>query len=124
MWATLIIGVRSAATLGRQEPLAVTPRKLPSCHANSHPAVQAVGSAVLVRGGRPSSANVRGEPFLKVLVRRATGERLANRLPNLGLKTPPPLHNSGALALRMGPRCGPGSMFVTISRGQGSVYGV
>ena len=41
--------VRNAAVAGRQETLAINPRKLPSCSTNSHPAVQTAGLAVLVR---------------------------------------------------------------------------
>ena len=37
----------------RQKSLAVVPRKFPLCSTNSHPAVQAVGLAVLVRSARP-----------------------------------------------------------------------
>ena len=43
------ICVRKAAIAGRQETLAVTPRKFPLCNTNSHPAVQTVGLAVLIR---------------------------------------------------------------------------
>ena len=41
--------VKNAAVAGLQETLAVTPRKFPLCSTNSHPAVQAVGLAVLIR---------------------------------------------------------------------------
>ena len=51
------IGVRYAAIAGRHKPLAVTPRKLSLCRAHSHPAVQAVGLAVLVRGAGPVAQN-------------------------------------------------------------------
>ena len=44
------VGVRDAAIAGCQKPLAVTPRKLPMCLADSHSAVQAFRLAVLVRG--------------------------------------------------------------------------
>ena len=37
----------------RQKSLAVVPRKFPLCSTNSHPAVQAVGLAVWVRGASP-----------------------------------------------------------------------
>ena len=51
------IGVRYAAIAGRQKELAVNPRKLQLCHATSHPAVQAVGRAVLVPGAGPVAQN-------------------------------------------------------------------
>ena len=41
--------VRNAAIAGSQETLAVTLRKFPLCITNSHPAVRAVGLAVLIR---------------------------------------------------------------------------
>ena len=44
---------RNAAVTGRQESLAVVPRKFPLCSINSQPAVQAVGLAVLIRSARP-----------------------------------------------------------------------
>ena len=40
---------------------------------------------------------------VKALVRWATGKRLTNRLPKLGLITLSPPLNSGILGLRMGP---------------------
>ena len=43
------ICVRDAAVAGRQKTLAATPRELPLCSASSHPAVQTVGLAALVR---------------------------------------------------------------------------
>ena len=39
---------RNAAVTGRQEWLAVAPKKFPLCSNNSHPVVQAVGLAVLI----------------------------------------------------------------------------
>ena len=47
------IGVRYTAITGCQQPLTVTPRKLPLCRADSHPAVQVSGLAALVRGAGP-----------------------------------------------------------------------
>ena len=47
------IGVQYAAIAGCQKSLAVAARKLPLCRANRHPAVQAVGLAVLVRSAGP-----------------------------------------------------------------------
>ena len=44
---------RNAAVSMRQKSLAVFPRRFPLCSTNSHPAVQAVGLAVLVRSARP-----------------------------------------------------------------------
>ena len=62
------VGVPDAAVAGCQKPLVVTPRKLPLCRADSHSAVQAVHSAVLVRGAGPVAQTSRGEraegPFL------------------------------------------------------------
>ena len=40
---------KNATVTGRPESLAVTPRKFPLCRTNSHPAVQTVGLAVLIR---------------------------------------------------------------------------
>ena len=42
-------------------------------------------------------------PFVRALVRWATGERLTNRLPKLRLITLSPPLNSGIIGLRMGP---------------------
>ena len=42
-------------------------------------------------------------PYVKALVRWATGKRLTNRLPKLSLITLSPPLNSGILGLRMGP---------------------
>ena len=47
----MTICVRNAAVAGRQETLTVTPTKFPLCSTNSHPAVQTVGLAVLIRAG-------------------------------------------------------------------------
>ena len=44
---------RNAAVFVHQESLAVVPRKFPLYSTNSHPAVQAVGLAVLIRRARP-----------------------------------------------------------------------
>ena len=44
---------RNAAVPGRQETLAVTARKFPLHSTNSHPAVQTVGLAVLIRSAGP-----------------------------------------------------------------------
>ena len=41
-------------------------------------------------------------PFVRALVRWATGKRLTNRLPKLSLVTLSPPLNSGILGLRMG----------------------
>ena len=49
-------------------------------------------------------------PFVKALVRWATGKRLTNRLPKLSLRTLSPPLNSGILGLRMG-LCVPTPMF-------------
>ena len=51
------ICVRHVAIAGCQKSLAVTPRKFPLCAADSHPAVQAVGLAVLVRGAGSVAQN-------------------------------------------------------------------
>ena len=45
--------VRNANVAGRQETLAVTPRNVPSCSTNSHPAVQTVRLAVLIQRAGP-----------------------------------------------------------------------
>ena len=45
--------VRNAAAAGRQETLAVTPRKFQLCSTNSHPAVQTGGLAVVIRSTGP-----------------------------------------------------------------------
>ena len=45
--------VRNAVVARRQETLAVAPRKFSLCSTNSHPAVQTVGLAVLIRSAGP-----------------------------------------------------------------------
>ena len=59
-------------------------------------------------------------PFVKALVRWATGKRLTNRLPKLSLTTLSPPLNSGILGLRMGPYV-PTPKFFTISGDPGRV---
>ena len=46
-------GTRNTAVVRRQESLAVTPTTFPLCSVNSHPAVQTVGLAVLIRTAGP-----------------------------------------------------------------------
>ena len=43
----------NASVTGRQESLAVAPRKFPLCSTNARPAVQAVGLAVLIQSAGP-----------------------------------------------------------------------
>ena len=50
--------MRHAAVAGREETLAVTPRKFPLCTTNSHLALQTVGLAVLIRSTGPVSQNL------------------------------------------------------------------
>ena len=56
--ATKPICVRNADVAGRQETLTVTPRKIPLCSTNSHPAVQTVGLAVLIQSDNPVAQNL------------------------------------------------------------------
>ena len=45
--------LRNLAVAGRQDTLVVTPRKFSLCSTNSHPAVQTVGLAMLIRNADP-----------------------------------------------------------------------
>ena len=45
----------NVAVTGRQESLAVDPRKFPLCSTNSHPRVRAVRLAVLIRSAAPAT---------------------------------------------------------------------